>query len=257
MDVFFLEQSEADLPAGNDWLSVNERASLNALRVPKRRADWRLGRWTAKRALAAYFSMLGDHRSLEDIEIRPAASGAPEAFIANRPASAAISLSHCDGSALCAIAPSGTALGCDLELVEPRSPAFVADYFTAEEQALVAQASGANSSCLPTLLWSAKESALKALHEGLRLDTRSVTVSLPEGIATLKPDGHTRVANPDCALEQCCSVWRPVEVRCTSGEIFRGWWQQTDALLRTVVAAPDPSPPTVLRSADELTPVTH
>src|SRR5271166_1370926 len=141
MDVFFLEQSEADLPAGNDWLSVSERAGLNALRVPKRRADWRLGRWTAKRALSIYLSMLGDHQALADIEIRPAASGAPEAFIANRPASAAISLSHCDGSALCTVAPSGTALGCDLELVEPRSDAFVADYFTVEEQELVAQAS--------------------------------------------------------------------------------------------------------------------
>ena len=248
MDVFFLEQSEADLPAGNDWLSVIERAGLNALRVPKRRADWRLGRWTAKRALSIYLSMLGDHQALADIEIRPAASGAPEAFIANRPASAAISLSHCNGSALCAIAPSGTALGCDLELVEPRSPAFVADYFTAEERELVAQSSAADGSYLPTLLWSAKESALKALHEGLRLDTRFVTVSLPEDTPTPEPDG---------ALEQCCSGWRPLEVRCTSGEVFRGWWQQTDALLRTVVAAPDPSPPTVLRSADELTPVTH
>src|SRR5271166_186617 len=250
MDVFFLEQSEADLPAGNDWLSVSERAGLNALRVPKRRADWRLGRWTAKRALAAYFSMLGDHQALADIEIRPAASGAPEAFIANRPASAAISLSHCNGSALCAVAPFGTALGCDLELVEPRSEAFVADYFTAEEQELVAQAFAADSSYLPTLLWSAKESALKALHEGLRLDTRSVAVSLPEDTPPPTAAGKTRTTNPDSALGQCTSGWHPLEVRCTSGEVFRGWWQQTGILLRTLVAAPDPSSPIVLKTAE-------
>jgi len=32
-------------------------------------------------------------------------------------------------------------IGCDLEVVEPRSDAFVADYFTSEEQALIARAS--------------------------------------------------------------------------------------------------------------------
>ena len=188
---YWLEQSEADLPAGNDWLSASEVERLNAMRFPKRRADWRLGRWTAKRAVSAYLNMLGDHQALPNIEIRPAASGAPEAFIADRPASAAISLSHCNGNALCAVAPFGTALGCDLELVEPRSDAFVADYFTAEEQELVAQASAADRSFFSTLLWSAKESALKALHEGLRLDTRSVTVSLPDSRNSKTGRGHT------------------------------------------------------------------
>lgn len=252
MDVFWLEQSEADLPAGDDWLSAGEVDRLTTMRVPKRRADWRLGRWTAKRALSAYLNLPGHHQALTDIEIRPAASGAPEAFIANRPASAAISLSHCNGNALCAVAPFGTALGCDLELVEPRSDAFIADYFTAEEQELVAQSPAAGGSYLPTLLWSAKESALKALQEGLRLDTRSVAVSLPEAHAIPKPDGQARAANPDSALGQCRLVWRPLEVRCTSGEVFRGWWQQTGKLLRTLVAAPDPSSPIVLKTADEL-----
>ena len=72
---------------------------------------------------------------------------------------------------------SGAELGCDLEIIEPRSDAFVADYFTTEEQALIARASAADRPRLLALLWSAKESALKALHEGLRLDTRCVIVS--------------------------------------------------------------------------------
>jgi 4'-phosphopantetheinyl transferase len=247
MDVFWLEQSEADLPASNDWLSASERAGLNAMRVPKRRADWRLGRWTAKRALSAYLKLPDDHHALTNIEIRPAASGAPEAFIGNRSASAAISLSHCNGNALCAVAPFATVLGCDLELVEPRSDAFVADYFTAEEQELVAQASAADRSYLPTLLWSAKESALKALHEGLRLDTRSVAVSLPDGSEAAIPNQEASTANPDSAFGQRCSGWRPLDVRCTSGEMFRGWWQRTGNLLRTLVAAPAPNSPIVLR----------
>ena len=184
MKVHWLEQTEADLPANLDWLSAGEAACLDSLRVPKRRSDWQLGRWTAKRALSVYLSIPGDLQSLSDIEIRPAASGVPEAFVAGQPAAASISLSHSNGTALCVVAPFGAALGCDLELVEPRSDAFVADYFTAEEQALIAQASAAERSRLLTLLWSAKESALKALHEGLRQDTRSVTVTLLESAVT-------------------------------------------------------------------------
>ena len=50
--------------------------------------------------------------------------------------------------------------------IEPRSDAFVADYFTIEEQALVARASAADRDRILALLWSGKESALKALREG-------------------------------------------------------------------------------------------
>src|SRR5271165_7148727 len=100
MKVYWLEQTEADVPASLVWLSASESACLNAMRFPKRRADWRLGRWTAKRALSGYLNIAGDHQSLSDIEIRPAASGAPEVFIAGQPAAASISLSHRNGSAL-------------------------------------------------------------------------------------------------------------------------------------------------------------
>jgi 4'-phosphopantetheinyl transferase len=242
MDVFWLEQSEADVPADEDWLSLSEAARLDSLRVSKRRADWRLGRWTAKRALTIYLNVPSDAQTLAHIEIRATASGAPEAYIGNRPAVGSISLSHRNGTAMCAIATSEAALGCDLELVEPRSDAFVADYFTAEEQALVAKASAPDRSCLATLIWSAKESALKALHEGLRLNTRYVTVSLIP-----KPAEQPCAENPDSALQQPESVWYPLEVRCADGDIFHGWWQQAGNLLRTLVACPAPNVPIALR----------
>jgi 4'-phosphopantetheinyl transferase len=168
------------------------------------------------------------------------------AFVADRPAAAGISISHCNGNALCAIAPFETALGCDLELVEPRSDAFVADYFTTAEQALVARAPAANRRCIVTLLWSAKESTLKALHEGLRLDTRSVIVSLPKGIGLPKQDDERWVANPDGVLAQRSSNWQPLEVRYTGGEVFHGWWRQAGNLLRTLVATPAPNSPIAL-----------
>ena len=83
MDVYWLEQTEADVPSGEDWLSANEVVRLNSMRVAKRRADWRLGRWTAKCALAIYLTLPDHLQSLQEIEMRPAPSGAPEAFVSN------------------------------------------------------------------------------------------------------------------------------------------------------------------------------
>jgi len=244
MDVYWLEQAEGDVPEGNDWLSASEAVRLNAMRFAKRRADWRLGRWTAKRAVAAYLDVPGHPQALANIEVHAAPSGAPEVFILNTAAPAAISLSHRDGTALCAVAPSGTALGCDLERIETRSDAFVADYFTAEEQALVAQAPAADRSRLVALVWSAKESALKALHEGLRLDTRSLTVSPIEALRSQNQNKDESLDDPALSLPQDRDdVWHPLQVYYTDGQVFHGWWQQTGPFLRTLVAAPPPLPP--------------
>jgi 4'-phosphopantetheinyl transferase len=177
MDVYWLEQAEADVPSTNDWLSASEVDRLNGMRFTKRRADWRLGRWTAKRALAVSLNLPAHAQALAEIEIRAAPDGAPEVFFANNPGSVTVSLSHRAGTAVCAVALSGAALGCDLEMIEARTEGFVADYFTTEEQGLVARAFAPDRPQLCTLLWSAKESALKALRAGLRLDTRSVVVS--------------------------------------------------------------------------------
>ncbi|MGB8768855.1 MAG: 4'-phosphopantetheinyl transferase superfamily protein [Candidatus Korobacteraceae bacterium] len=238
MEVYWLERTEADLPTDNDWLSASEAASLNGMRFAKRRDDWRLGRWTAKRAVATYLILPSDRQILAGIEIRPMPSGAPEVFIANQPAAVTVSLTHRAGAAACAIASSGVALGCDLEVIEPRSEAFIADYFTAEEQQLIQRMSATERPRLLALLWSGKESALKALRTGLRLDTRSVTVRLPQG----ESNGWTK--DPALAfLSHDHSGWRPLLAVCEGGQIFHGWWQITSSLLRTVVASPPPLAP--------------
>ena len=224
IDVSWLEQTVADVPAEDYWLSAGEAGRLCGMRFPKRRADWKLGRWTAKRALAVYWNLPADLRSLARLEIRSAASGAPEAFLGDGPAPVTISISHRAGRAACAIARPEAALGCDLEIVEPRCDAFAADYFTVEEQELLAQASPADRFQLLALLWSAKESALKALRVGLRLDTRSVAVNNVAG--QFPGDGD----------------WHPLCVHY-NGHGFHGWWRQTGNLVRTMVAAPAPATP--------------
>ena len=225
--VYWLEQTEADVPAENDWLSAGESACFSGLRFAKRRGDWRLGRWTAKCAVASFKNLPTDAQSLAQIEIRPAASGAPDVFIANKPATVVVSISHSSGAAICAVAMAGVELGCDQEVIEARSEAFIADYFTESEQALVARVCAAERSRLVTLLWSAKESALKALREGLRLDTRSVTVSPISGAFNL-------------------TGWSPLQVRYADGRNFHGWWQQGNGIVRTLVANPPPSSPILL-----------
>jgi 4'-phosphopantetheinyl transferase len=229
MSVHWLEQTEADVPADNDWLSADEVVCLNGMRFAKRRADWRLGRWTAKLALAIRLHAPAHSRVLATIEIRPAASGAPMAFLAGKPAGMNVSLSHRAGRAMCAVAPPGVELGCDLEVVEPRSDAFIADYFTATEQALVARTPASDRSRLLALLWSAKESTLKALRIGLRVDTRSLVVSALEALAG-------------------ANDWGPVQVRYAYERIFHGWWESEGRFVRTLVADPPPPSPILLKA---------
>lgn len=223
MKLYWLEQVQADVPLENDWLSPWEIARLDRFRFPKRRADWRLGRWTAKQALAAALNLGWDDPALASIEIRPAASGAPEVFVANECAPVAISLSHREGCALCAMAPRGARVGCDLEAIEARSAAFIDDYFTADERDLIAAFQGHGRELTVSLLWSAKESALKALHEGLRLDTRAVIASFDS--ESLNSDG-----------------WGLLEVRYGK-QLFTGWWQDGEHLIRTILADAPSNPP--------------
>lgn len=224
MEVYWLEQFEADVPAENDWLNASEAVRLNAMPFAKRRADWRLGRWAAKRALSIFLGLPAHPHVFREMEIRSAPSGAPEVYFGHQPAAITISLSHRAGVAACAVTMPGVDLGCDLELVEPRSDAFLADYFTTEEQSFVAEAEPADRSRFLALLWSAKESALKAMYQGLRLDARDVIVSIS-----------------DAAFD--FPGWSPIQVRHINGRFFCGWWQHADSIVRTLVAEPPPNPP--------------
>jgi 4'-phosphopantetheinyl transferase len=152
----------AEVPPDDDWLGPRERAVLAGLRLAARRESWRLGRFAARKLLG-------------EVEVLPDPDGAPRAFRRGGAAlPGCLSLSHRDGVGLAAW--SAAAIGCDVERIEPRSPAFVADYLTPAEQAFVAAA--AEPALAPNLLWSAKESALKALRVGLTRDTRELEVSV-------------------------------------------------------------------------------
>jgi len=221
MQIYWLEQAEAEVPADDVWLSANEKSIFDALRLPKRRADWRLGRWTAKQAVAACLNQPSDLKGLADIEIRAASSGAPDIFIEGRAGPVSIALSHRNGIALCAVGSIEHRFGCDLESVEPRSSAFVDDYFTYTEKNLIQSASVQHKPELVTLIWSAKESALKALREGLRLDTQCVSVA---------PSAELQSSNLNAER------WRSMKVDYAGKRDFSGWWRIEGALVRTIVS---------------------
>lgn len=217
MTVAWLTQDVADVPAAATWLLPQEHARFARFHIPSRRSDWLLGRWTAKRALAPHLGT-----TVARIEIRAAEDGAPEAFVDDTPAPWTLSLSHRAGRALCAVA-SGAALplGCDLERIEPRDAALAADFFAPSEQALLRAAAPAARERLTALVWSAKESALKALRTGLREDPRDVVVD----VASSHPDRS----------------WQPLLVtHVPSAQRFDCWWRTDDGWILTLVASTRP-----------------
>lgn len=247
MNIYWFEQRLEDVPSDQAWLSTGEVERLRSMRFPKRRGDWLLGRWTAKNAVAVFLETSNDLSDLREIEVHASASGAPVVYFRNEPTGIEISLSHRGFVGACAIAPAGALLGCDLELIEPHCDAFAKDYLSSEEQVLVCRYDAANRLLVVALLWSAKESALKALKEGLRLDTRLVRVNFPEEPPKLvfQPN-HT--VQDSFRFEELTpdTSWSPLEVRYQCHQALGGWWARTGSLIRTVLAAPPAGKPILL-----------
>ena len=215
----WLGLGEQHVPPGREWLSPLEAERAAAMRFAKRRNDFLVSRWTAKQALAR--ALHPDAAEPHHVEVRPAATGAPLAFVRGDPAPCSISLTDRAGWAVCLLGPPDRLVGCDLELVEERSRAFVADWFTPAERAVVA-AHETDHDLLANLIWSAKESALKVLQTGLRRDTRTVEVTLQD----------ERIGD-----------WRALSIRAVEGAVFPGWWCRHGDFLLTVAAdAPLPPP---------------
>jgi 4'-phosphopantetheinyl transferase len=217
--VRWLTCDRGDVSDGLDWLAPDERARLDTLRFAARRADFLLGRWTAKRLIAGVVS----GARLAAIAIRAAADGAPEAFLDGAPLPLTVSLSHRAGRALAAVGDTGAPLGADLELIEPRSALLVADFFTAAEAAEVATCPRAARDRAIALIWSAKESALKARRTGLREDPRRIRVEA-DGIA--QPSG----APGDGA-------WHALRIAVDGGPELAGWWRDDAGHVLTIAGA--------------------
>ncbi len=188
-NIYWLIQKAALGEGGLDltpiiWLSGQELERFQQLaRYPKRQQEWLAGRVAVKQLLAAVYpaSAPPDPKAIQVLNL---ASGAPYVVLNGKPLAGFLSLSHRAEGSLCAWS-AATPLGIDLEWIEDRSPAFIRDYLTPEEQSAVQGCRLEERAEMVNCLWSAKEAVLKALGVGLRLDTRRVELtphnSLAEG----------------------------------------------------------------------------
>jgi 4'-phosphopantetheinyl transferase len=215
----WLARGAQHLPGGTFWLSEAEARHADSMRFTKRRSEFLVARWTAKQALCAVLQLDGTPENLRRLEVRHRPTGAPLACVDGVPAGVQLSLTDRADWAVCVVSDDPTRVGCDLELVEARSTAFVRDFLTAGEQRYVdAAADAVGRDLAANLIWSATESALKVLETGLRRDTRSVdiTVASTAGRAT---DG-----------------WGELSARTTEGAVFPGWWRRYGEFVLTVVS---------------------
>lgn len=257
-DVCLASAPASAVPGDDGWLTPAEAAILGRFRFSKRAADWRLGRWVAKAVVADTLRTgssgvgagdavdgpeAGDQRAParipdpQEIEILAGPGGVPRARILAPGAwpELSVSLSHAGGVGFAAAVVGARRLGCDVEEIAPRSEAFVSDYLT-DAEAAWARAGGAEREVRANLLWSAKESALKALGEGLRKDTRTVVVDV-EGLdgAGTRTEARRSARGHDGEMERPEGAWRPLCVTAPDGLELVGWWTADGARMWTVV----------------------
>lgn len=212
MTVHWTHVDGASLPAETDWVGPDEQKVLAGLGLAKRRQEWLLGRYAAKKLVGSFVE--GDAQN--HVQIIAAEDGAPEPFIGGEPLDGSLSISHRDGVAVCAFSPEAV-VGCDLEAVEPRTSRFVRDFFTERESRMAEDSAPEEHDLRVALTWSAKESALKVLRVGLRRDTRDVEVDL-EGV-------------------DAAEGWHPFEARLRpERRRLHGWWCRRKDLILTIAS---------------------
>jgi 4'-phosphopantetheinyl transferase len=233
-------------PAG--MLCDAEQQRLSTLKIEKRRRDWLLGRWTAKHLVQGYLAQaIGVTPELNEIQIANADDGSPYCLLLGSSDTAqrlpiSLAISHSHGYAFCALcqeidgdvnssalsappdqcqAPTRWSLGCDIEWIEHREQSFVSDFFTGPEIRDVMGTPVEHRDCRVTAIWSAKESVLKSLRTGLRVDTRRI---------------ECRFEPHDLLPQQ----WSPLTVMIDAGlvEQFPGawyaWWQVQEGFVLTM-----------------------
>lgn len=216
----WLSQRQADVPEGDRWLGERERAVLAGLSMDRRRADWLLGRWTAKRALGVWLGAVPTQ-----VEVLAGADGAPEAWLDGRRAAVSVSLSHRGGRGMAVVTDAPGLAGCDLELIEPRSDAFVRQWLAQSEQQLVDASDPSERPLLANLIWTAKEAAAKVRRDGLRLAVQSAVVTI----------GERSARN---------GAWLPLQVTWPDGaRTTAGWWRAEPGWVMAVAGEPGTAPP--------------
>jgi phosphopantetheinyl transferase len=221
---------EGQAPA---FMHPSELAYLTRRLSLKRRVEWLHGRWAAK-ALLQKCHPDCTNLPLAEILVDCEPGGAPfPALASGARLPGSLSISHSGPMAACALGlDPGQRVGIDIEKIEPRPPGFFEDYFTAHEAVLVRAAPARAQPETITLIWSAKESAFKALGKGLSLDPRSIEITPSQQAGEGEMSGAWRrlaIGGPEAA-----------------GLAWDGWWQPYEGYILTLAVlisgvGPNPS----------------
>ena len=223
--VVWLSRGIDDVPASDEWLSPEEASRVETLRFAKRRTEVRLARWTAKQAVVRALDLDDDSATLAAIEIRAASTGAPMLFVRGERSPVSVSMSDRADWAVCVLSHEQVGVGCDLELVEPRSAAFVRDWFTPCRAGARARRRG----------WRAARSSVQPRVVGQ--GERARKCSRPASAAT--PVQSRSMSS----TEMDGTRWARLVVRSEEGATFPGWWCRYGDFLLTLAADADLEPP--------------
>jgi len=157
------------------WLCEEEQRQYKAFRFQKRRMEWLAGRIAAKKLMR---KILGGNPSPKSIQI-VFENGGPCAKMGD--VLWPISISHSNGLAAAAALKNGDYVGMDLEVSEPRNPAWLDMAFHDAEKVR-----GLSDAEL-TELWTQKEAVLKYLRLGLKVDLNDIRLLPgPHGARTIR-----------------------------------------------------------------------
>lgn len=225
-------------------LTSGERVQYDRFQFEKRRHDWLIGRIVAKRLIARMVrERFGGDPPLSALAIGTGPTGAPipvnaavRGLVSFQPGDRLpleLSISHSHGAAFAAAfwhphaTTPGARIGADLEWLERRPPDLFDDYFTDEERRYCSECEEERDA-RATVIWSGKESALKAAGLGLTLDTRAVTCLPGAGTVALRLEPF--------------AAWQPLAIATapplsSSIDDAVGCWRIDDGFAFTVVVA--------------------
>ncbi len=225
------ELSRAVPPSG--LLCAAEHQQFDAFKVEKRRFDWLLGRWTAKHLIRLMVEQHYERRfALHQLCIENDTDGAPVAKIPGVH-DLSLTISHSgDFAVAAAIFEPAYPIGVDLELISERSDAFIHDYFTEAEIALVQAARPELTAAMMTAIWSAKESALKSLRLGLTVDTYAA-------VCLIEPPNELPVNWTPFPLHLDLQLLRARSLDAAHAAYhvpaLKGWWRTFNGYVLTLV----------------------
>lgn len=145
----------------DDYLHLDEKDYLKTLKYEQRIRSYLLGRYAAKKAVAA----LLDDDHLTKIQIINGVFNQP-VILHDSPIRIQVSLTHCDDLAAAIAFPEIMILGIDIEKINSRLTRTVEAELTSSEKLIAARLSCTYESFV-TIIWTLKESLSKALKTGL------------------------------------------------------------------------------------------